>query len=74
MRATNDHLLKAVAQGDRFAFAQLYDQFAPRLLGLIVKIVGDRTDAEDVLQECFREIWCRADRYDPDLGPTRCGC
>ncbi len=63
-----ENLLTATAGGDREAFAALYDRFAPRLLGMIVKVLGGRGDAEDVLQIVFREIWRRADRFDPERG------
>ena len=68
MRTSVENLLTAVAHGDRNAFEALYDQFASRLLGLVVTILGSRQDADDVLQEVFREVWTRADRYDPRLG------
>jgi RNA polymerase sigma-70 factor (ECF subfamily) len=69
MEHTGEDLMAAVARGDEDAFAAIYDGHAPRLLGLIVSVVGDRTDAEDVLQEVFREIWLDAGRYRPELGP-----
>ncbi len=68
MRNVDENILTLVARSDREAFAELYDGFAPRLLGMIVHMGLDRRDAEDVLQDVFREIWCRADRYDPRLG------
>ncbi|MBT8484178.1 MAG: sigma-70 family RNA polymerase sigma factor [Phycisphaerales bacterium] len=61
-------LIEAVAGGDQAAFAALYDRYAARLLGLIVRVLGSRKDAEDVLQEVFREVWSRADRFDRRLG------
>jgi RNA polymerase sigma-70 factor (ECF subfamily) len=68
MRETSLGRMSAIAAGDEAAFAALYDEFAPRLLGLIVRVLGTRQDSEDVLQEVFREVWCNADRYDGRLG------
>lgn len=68
MPALDDNILTRIAQGDRDAFAELYDGFARRLLGMIVHVGLHPRDAEDVLQEVFREIWSRADRYDARLG------
>ena len=68
MGFSEENLLAAVARRDSDAFASLYDRFASRLTGLIIKIIGCRNEAEDVLQEVFREVWTRADRYDPRLG------
>ncbi len=59
--------MTAIADGDQAAFAELYDEFAPRLLGLIARILGRREEAEDVLPEVFREVWSAAGRFDPAL-------
>lgn len=68
---TADHdLLRRVAAGDREAFAGLYDRYAPRMLGLIVRILGNRTEAEDVLQDALLQVWGSAGRYDPDRSPA----
>lgn len=68
MPPTDEHLLAQCARGDREAFLALYDRYAPRAFGLILRLVRDRADAEDVLQEVMWEIWTRADRYNPALG------
>ncbi len=61
-------LLRRTARGDRDAFAALYDAFAPRVLGLAVRVVRDPGHAEEVTQEVFLQIWQRAARYDASLG------
>jgi RNA polymerase sigma-70 factor (ECF subfamily) len=61
-------LLRGVAQGDRAAFAQLYDQFAGILYATALKILQDAREAEDVLQDVFLQIWDKAKNYDPNLG------
>jgi RNA polymerase sigma-70 factor (ECF subfamily) len=64
-------LLQQVALHDRDAFLELYDRFSARLLGLIVKVTRNRTQAEDVLQLVMLEIWQRhAARYNPVFGPV----
>lgn len=64
--APSDHdLIARVADRDRGAFADLYDRYAPRAFGLILKIVRNRTDAEDVLQDAFLQVWNQVGRYDP---------
>ncbi len=67
--STDGLLLEQVADGDRQAFAALYDRYAHRLLGLIVRILGIRGDAEDVLQETFLQVWRTAGRFDPAKAP-----
>ena len=65
---TADHeLLRRIARHDRAAFAEFYDRFAPRVFGLLVKLMRDRTEAEDVLQDVFLHVWRSADRYDEGL-------
>jgi RNA polymerase sigma-70 factor (ECF subfamily) len=63
-------LIAAVATGDRMALRALYDAAAPKLLGIILRILRDRGSAEDALQEVFVRIWQRAGTYDPRTGPA----
>jgi len=65
---TQDQLLSLVAQGDQAAFAQLYDQMAPRVLGLVRRLLRDHAQSEEVTQEIFLEIWQNATRYDSSKG------
>jgi RNA polymerase sigma-70 factor (ECF subfamily) len=66
--ATQDELLGRIALGDRAAFGLLYDQIAPRVLGLIRRLLRDHAQSEEVTQEVFLEIWQNAARYDPNKG------
>ncbi len=65
---TLEQLLARTGMGDRAAFARLYQQTAPRLFGLCVRLLRERSEAEDVLQEAFVSVWRRANRYNPALG------
>ncbi len=58
-------LLREIAERDLRAFSLFYDRFASRVFGLILRIVRNRTDSEDVLQEVFAQVWRQADRFDP---------
>ena len=61
----SDHdLLNQIAHRDHAAFAALYDRFAARAFGLILRLLRNQTDAEDVLQETFLQVWKQADRFD----------
>ena len=59
-------LLMEVAQGDRAAFEQLYRLASRRLFAICVRLLPDRSEAEDVLQEVFTTIWHKAEQFDPD--------
>ncbi|HME70959.1 MAG TPA: sigma-70 family RNA polymerase sigma factor [Myxococcota bacterium] len=58
-------LMAAMAAADRSALGELYDRHAPRLLAICIRLLRDRSEAEDVLVEVFWEIWERARRYEP---------
>ena len=57
-------LLELVGDGDREAFSMLYDAYSARLFGLVLRVVGDRSQAEEVTQEVFLEVWRSADLDD----------
>ena len=63
-----DELLHRVADGDQVAFGELYDQTAPRVLGLIKRLLKDHSQSEEVAQEVFLEIWQTASRFDTTRG------
>ncbi|SNY23433.1 ECF RNA polymerase sigma factor SigK [Paractinoplanes atraurantiacus] len=64
-------LLVRVARGDEQAFARLYDLVAPRVYGLVRRVLRDPSHAEEVAQEVLVEVWRRAPQYDPERGtPT----
>lgn len=61
-------LLRRIEAGDRAALAELYDQHAPLVNALCLRILRDRAEAEEVLQEVFLQAWRQAGRYDPARG------
>jgi RNA polymerase sigma-70 factor (ECF subfamily) len=66
--AEDAELLRAVARGDESAFARVYDHYSPILLGLLLRILRSRAEAEDVLQEVFLQVWQQARSFDPARG------
>ena len=61
-------LLQRIAARDTAALAELYDRHNRLLFGLILRVVRDRGEAEDLLQEAFVRVWTRAATYDPLMG------
>ena len=64
-------LLQRIVARDTAALAELYDRHSRLLFGLVLRIVRDRAEAEEILQEVFIRVWTRAEQYDSRLGgPT----
>lgn len=57
-----------VAQADRAAFGELYHSTSDVLFGVLHRILHDRSDAEDGLQEVFARVWTRAKGFDAARG------
>jgi RNA polymerase sigma-70 factor (ECF subfamily) len=58
-------VIERLAAGDQNALADLYDGYGRSVYALACRIVTDRTEAEDVVQEVFAQAWRHAARYDP---------
>jgi RNA polymerase sigma-70 factor (ECF subfamily) len=63
--ATNEisELIARTALRDRAAFRTLYERTNAKLFGVSLRILRDRSEAEEALQEVYVKIWQRADRY-----------
>jgi RNA polymerase sigma-70 factor (ECF subfamily) len=57
--------LQAVGRGDRAALAEVYESTSAKLFGVCLRILGERSEAEDVLQETYLTVWRRAGTFDP---------
>ncbi|MCS4593778.1 sigma-70 family RNA polymerase sigma factor [Brevibacterium sediminis] len=64
-------LLIRIAEGDRSAFEELFTTHSRILMAVILRIVKSRTLAEEVLQDCFTEVWTRCSGFDPGRGSGR---
>jgi RNA polymerase sigma-70 factor (ECF subfamily) len=61
-------LLGQVALGDRAAFERLYRATADRLFGICLRVLNNRSEAEEVLQEVFTAVWRKAAQFDSGRG------
>jgi RNA polymerase sigma-70 factor, ECF subfamily len=58
-------LLAQVAMGNRSAFEALYRATANRLFGICLRVLTQRSEAEDALQDVFTVVWRKAAQFDP---------
>ncbi len=61
-----EHLIGRVALHDRAAFGVLYDATSAKLFGICLRVLRDRAEAEDALQEVYVRVWQNAGRYSAD--------
>jgi len=61
-------LLDRIRARDPEALGELYDRHSRVLFGLLLRILKNRDEAEDVLQDVFVQVWRRADTFKMELG------
>ena len=62
-------LIDRMARGDGSALTELYGMWSPILLGASVRMLGDRHEAEEIVQDTFVRMWHRSVDYDPSQSP-----
>jgi RNA polymerase sigma-70 factor, ECF subfamily len=62
------YLIQQIAKQDREAFGQLYDRSSSLVFSLAMRMLKVRSDAEDLLQEVFVQVWRQAVNYSADRG------
>jgi RNA polymerase sigma-70 factor (ECF subfamily) len=67
----DDVLVARLAAGDDDALGELFDRYAPFVLGLASRVAGNAGSAEDVVQEVFAALWAHPDRFDAARGSLR---
>jgi RNA polymerase sigma-70 factor (ECF subfamily) len=61
-------LIRLISDGDQRAFLKIYDQYAPRVYSLALRILSDTMLAEEATQDTFLKLWARARTYVPERG------
>ncbi len=61
--STLESHIARIALGDRDAFAALYSATSAKLFGVCLRVLNNRAEAEEVLQDTFVKVWNNSDRY-----------
>lgn len=64
-------VVREAARGEVEALAVLYDRHSGLMLAMANRILGDKTQAEDLIQDVFMEVWRRAHAFDESRGSVR---
>ncbi len=59
------HMIRIRDEKDRAAFAELFDHFAPRVKGFLMKSGADATLAEECTQDVMAALWQKSHQFDP---------
>jgi RNA polymerase sigma-70 factor, ECF subfamily len=65
---TLGELLVRTGESEQAAFVALYDATAPRVHGMVLRVLRDRAQSEEVVQEVYLQVWREAPAYDPTRG------
>lgn len=66
--AEDQAAIERMASGDATGLADLYDRYARPVYSLALRILGNQSEAEDVVQEVFAQAWRQAGRYEASRG------
>lgn len=66
--ASDETLMKAISDRHQTALRELYQRYGKTLKSVITRVVHEETEADDVLQEIFLQIWKEAGNYSPKAG------
>ncbi len=63
MKTTEEELITACKNNDSEAFKQIYDMYAPKMMGVCMRYMHNRVEAEDILQDSFIKVYLNIKRY-----------
>ena len=68
LNAAQQQLIARIRRSDTAALAELYDATSAQIFGVILRIVGDRTAAEEITIDVFKQVWTQAGKFDATRG------
>lgn len=70
-KADDSALVRRMAQGETEAFSEFFERHHSSVMSIALRILRNVTDAEDLMQEVFLELWCTSKTYDPSRGSVK---
>lgn len=67
-QVTDSMLISRIRGGDEDALAALHDRYAQVVYSVALRVLGDTTQAEDILQEIFLQLWRKPETFDSNRG------
>jgi|GEM_PF-1684356 len=61
----DNNLIAMFQHGDKEVYSRLYSKYAPAVLGVLNRMLGDKKLAEDCVNDTFCTIWSQREDYDP---------
>lgn len=68
LRETQSDLIGRIRRGDNSALSDLYDCTSSQVFGLVLRIVHDRSAAEEITVDVYTQVWKQAGKFDPARG------
>lgn len=68
VRNADRELIERLIKGDKNAFREVYARYSQVVFNLAFRMLRNREEAEEVVQEIFLQVWNKADTYDPGRG------
>lgn len=65
---TDEELLARLARGERKALSELYDRYSRPVYSTGMRFLGDASLAEELVQDVFLRVWCRAETFESGRG------
>ena len=67
----DDQILRNIGQGCTDCFAVLFHRYCRQVFSVSFRILRDKSETEDILQEVFLSIYLQQEKYDPARGSVR---
>lgn len=64
----DNQLVRAIAQGNQASLERLYDRYGGLVYSVALRVLANRADAEEILQDTFVQLWRKAAQFDAERG------